>query len=75
MLGRLMDKCVQGEDMGGFVTNGLGKTINWILREDTEFPGEPGKTPAGPRNLFIRKNLLLVDTFKRQGPSTVRKGG
>lgn len=54
MFGRVMEKCVQGT--GGFVTEGLEKTISWITREDTEFPGEPPKVPGQPRNLYIRKN-------------------
>ena len=67
MLGRLIEKCVQGEGIGGMVTNGINETMKWILREDTEFPGEP-------RNLFIRK-VPLLEISQTLGPSTVRSLG
>ena len=65
MFGQLMEKCVQGERSGGFVTSGLKNTIDWILREDTEFPGEPPKRPGRQRNLYIRKSFLKKYKGKR----------
>lgn len=60
MFGRLMGKCVQGQKKGGFVTNGINNTMKWLLREDTEFPGEPSRTPGEPRKLYIPESATFL---------------
>lgn len=60
MFGRLMDKCVQGKRIGGFLTNGINNTMKWLVREDTEFPGEPSRKPGEPRNLHIPESATFL---------------
>lgn len=48
MLTYAIDKCVQEADQGGFVTQLLERVTNWIVKPESEFPGEPGK-------LYLRK--------------------
>ena len=68
MLGLVIEQCVQGGDGGGVVYNAINNTINWLLREDVDFPGGPPRVPGGPRDLYIRES----HPFRRTIPSENR---
>ena len=59
MFGLLIERCVGEKGVGGMMTDGISRTIDWLLDEDTEFPGEPAKVAGNPRKLHIRKKDSL----------------
>ena len=46
------------------MTDGFQNTVDWIIRKDTEFPGEPPRAPDQPRNIRIRRNFFLSPSWR-----------
>lgn len=49
--------------MGGYVADGFQNTVDWIIRKDTEFPGDPPSAPGQPGNIRIRKDIYSLESF------------
>lgn len=50
--------------MGGYVADGFQNTVDWIIRKDTEFPGDPPSAPGQRGNIRIRKDILLSPSWR-----------
>lgn len=65
MAGYLIDQCVGGKDLGGFITKDLARTIDFVTAPRTKYDDPFRRPPTVESTVSSRRAILLTKTSIR----------